>query len=147
MAHKYLDNAFTASVQAAQAHYYGRAARVPSAPNDDSLGAAEKEFIEARDSFYLGSVSESGWPYIQHRGGEPGFLRVLDAREHPAEHERLAAPKVRRQVERLFLIDVVGFDWNCPQHITPRYGEQEVRELIEPLQRRVAELEQQLRSR
>ncbi|AKN72076.1 pyridoxamine 5-phosphate oxidase [Streptomyces sp. PBH53] len=45
----------------------------------DRLGADEAEFIEARDGFYLGTVSETGWPYIQFRGGPPGFVHVLDA--------------------------------------------------------------------
>ena len=42
------------------------------------MSQAEAEFIAARDSFYLGSINESGWPYIQHRGGPPGFLRVIN---------------------------------------------------------------------
>ena len=53
-------------------------ARSAGAPERDLLGQAEAEFIAARDSFYVGSVSESGWPYIQHRGGPPGFLRVMN---------------------------------------------------------------------
>ena len=42
------------------------------------LGEAEASFIAARDSFYMATVGETGWPYIQHRGGPPGFVRVLD---------------------------------------------------------------------
>lgn len=78
MATKYLDLAFTDSVCRAQRHYYGHAGKIAGAPERDPLGQAEAEFIAARDSFYLGSISESGWPYIQHRGGPTGFLRVLD---------------------------------------------------------------------
>ncbi len=44
----------------------------------DALTEAERYFIQSRDSFYMATVSETGWPYIQHRGGEPGFLHVLD---------------------------------------------------------------------
>lgn len=44
----------------------------------DALGAQEQAFIAARDSFYMASVSETGWPYIQHRGGAAGFLHVID---------------------------------------------------------------------
>lgn len=41
------------------------------------IGPAEKAFIEARDSFYQSTISETGWPYVQHRGGPVGFLKVL----------------------------------------------------------------------
>jgi uncharacterized protein len=80
MATKYLDLTFTESVCRAQEQYYGRAGKIAGAPERDPLGQAEAEFIAARDSFYLGSISESGWPYIQHRGGPSGFLRVIDER-------------------------------------------------------------------
>jgi predicted pyridoxine 5'-phosphate oxidase superfamily flavin-nucleotide-binding protein len=73
-----------------------------------------------------------------------GHARVLDAREHPALVERLTEPAERARVERLFEIDVVAFDWNCPKYITPRYGAAEVSALVEPLQRRIAELEARL---
>ena len=78
MATKYLDLTFTESVRRAQTQYYGRAGKIAGAPERDPLGQAEAEFIAARDSFYLGSISESGWPYIQHRGGPQGFLRVIN---------------------------------------------------------------------
>jgi uncharacterized protein len=78
MATKYLDLTFTESVRRAQTQYYGRAGNIAGAPERDPLGEAEAEFIAARDSFYLGSVSESGWPYIQHRGGPSGFLRLIN---------------------------------------------------------------------
>jgi len=80
MATKYLDLTFTESVRRAQTQYYGRAGHIAGAPERDPMGQAEAEFIAARDSFYLGSINESGWPYIQHRGGPPGFLRVIDER-------------------------------------------------------------------
>ena len=78
MAAKYLDLTFTDAVCRAQAKYYGKVGKVVDAPERDSLSQAESEFIAARDSFYLGSISESGWPYIQHRGGPQGFLRVIN---------------------------------------------------------------------
>ena len=78
MATKYLDLMFTNAVCRAQTQYYGKAGKISGAPQRDLLGQAEAEFIAARDSFYLGSVSESGWPYIQHRGGPTGFLRVIN---------------------------------------------------------------------
>jgi predicted pyridoxine 5'-phosphate oxidase superfamily flavin-nucleotide-binding protein len=78
MGTKYLDLMFTDAVRRAQKQYYGRAGNIAGAPERDPLGQAEAEFIAARDSFYLGSISESGWPYIQHRGGPSGFLRVIN---------------------------------------------------------------------
>ena len=80
MATKYLDLTFTESVCRAQEQYYGRAGKIADAPERDPLGQAEAEFIASRDSFYVGSVSEGGWPYIQHRGGSQGFLRVVNER-------------------------------------------------------------------
>ncbi|SPP64413.1 pyridoxamine 5'-phosphate oxidase family protein [Nitrospira lenta] len=79
MATKYLDLMFTDAVRRAQTQYYGQAGRIVGAPDRDPLGQAEAEFIATRDSFYVGSISEGGWPYIQHRGGPSGFLRVLDS--------------------------------------------------------------------
>jgi predicted pyridoxine 5'-phosphate oxidase superfamily flavin-nucleotide-binding protein len=81
MAHKFLDLAFTPEVLAAQQHYYGRSQVLPPAAQDDPLGPDETAFIESRDSFYLGSVSETGWPYVQHRGGPAGFLKVISPNE------------------------------------------------------------------
>ncbi len=78
MALKYLELAMTDAVHRAQTQYYGRAVNIPGAPERDPLGQDEAEFIAERDSFYLGSISETGWPYIQHRGGPKGFLRVVN---------------------------------------------------------------------
>lgn len=44
----------------------------------DRFGDSEAGMIATRDSFYLATVSQSGWPYMQHRGGPPGFLHLLD---------------------------------------------------------------------
>lgn len=132
----------------------------------DLLTDREWAFIAARDSMYMATVSEDGWPYVQHRGGPAGFLRriagnrigfadyrgnrqylstsylVADDRialflmdypnrrrlklighartsEDPAEIARLMPPGHAAEPERAVLIDVVGYDWNCPQHITP----------------------------
>ncbi len=81
MAHKFLDLSFTPQVLGAQQHYYGRAQVLPPAEQDDPLGPEEMAFIEARDSFYLSSVSETGWPYVQHRGGPAGFCKVTGPNE------------------------------------------------------------------
>ena len=197
MALKYLATTFTPAVRAAQAHYYGRSPQLPPAPERDTLTAEETDFIAARDSFYMATVTEDGWPYVQHRGGPPGFLkilgpnqlgfadfggnrqllttghlatrdrvalflmdyprqerlkllghaRVLDAREHPALADQLTpTPELRARVERLFLIEVMAFDWNCPKYITPRYTAAEVEKAVAPLKQRIAELEAQLKA-
>jgi predicted pyridoxine 5'-phosphate oxidase superfamily flavin-nucleotide-binding protein len=79
MAHQFISTAFTPDVLRAQEAYYGRSQKVPPAPGPDEMGAQEEVFIQRRDSFYLASVNADGWPYIQHRGGPRGFLKVLDA--------------------------------------------------------------------
>jgi uncharacterized protein len=195
MADKFLELTITKSVCRAQERYYGKSRRIDGAPERDMFTDEETSFVQSRDSFYMASISESGWPYIQHRGGKPGFLRVTspttlafadyrgnrqllstgnlaandcvalflmdyaertrlkilgrarveDAREHPELVTLIAEPDMRRTTERLFLIDVISFDWNCPQYITPRYTAEEIQELVGPLQQRIAELEAQLR--
>ena len=197
MAAKFLDLAFTDSVRKAQEHYYGKSQPVENAPERDALTEDEMGFIQSRDSFYMATVSETGWPYVQHRGGQPGFLRVLsptalafadykgnrqllstgnlavsnrvtlflmdypqrtrlkilgharveDAQQHPELVAKLAEAEVHRLVERLFLIEVVSFDWNCPKYITPRYTAAEIQELVGPLRQRIAELEAKLKDR
>lgn len=153
----------------------------------DWLTDREADFITARESFYMASVSEDGWPYIQHRGGPPGFLRRIGGNrigfadyrgnrqylstaylaaddrvalflmdyanrrrlklighalvsDDPAVMAQLMPPGYPAEAERAFLIDVVGFDWNCPQHITPRFTEAEVRRGSQPLLDELARL-------
>lgn len=82
MGHRFLALTTTPAVVAARRRWEGSDRY--QAANDgedynDQLGPSEVAFIAARDSFYLGSVGETGWPYIQFRGGPKGFLRVLDA--------------------------------------------------------------------
>ncbi len=192
MAEKYREIMLTPAVLAAQAKYFGQRQRVLNAPERDALTDEEAAFIADRDSFYMATTNSDGWPYLQHRGGPAGFLkvlgpnqlgfadfkgnrqmlstgnlagddrvslflmdyprrerlkilghaRVLDARENAAIADALSpSPPLRARIERLFIIDVVSFDWNCPQYITPRYSEAELKELIAPLQARIAELE------
>ena len=194
---RWLEIATTPAVKAAQARLGSRAGYArfedDAAPvTHDALGEAEAAFIGARDGFYLASVSETGWPYVQYRGGPAGFVRVLDDRtlgwadfrgnrqyvsvgniaggegrlslflmdcanrrrlkvfgraeirdvaEDAALAERLAVPGYRAKVERAVLVRVAAFDWNCPQHITPRFTLEEVQAGLAPLQERLAELE------
>jgi predicted pyridoxine 5'-phosphate oxidase superfamily flavin-nucleotide-binding protein len=83
MPHAFAEIAFTPSVKVAQQRDGSRAGYARSFEGDaevfnDRLGEAEAEFIAAQQSFYIATVSETGWPYLQHRGGPRGFLKVLD---------------------------------------------------------------------
>lgn len=85
MAHRFAEIAFTATVKKMQEHYgsrdsYARMETVPHTMNHQ-LGEAETAFIAARNSLYMATVSETGWPYVQHRGGPTGFVRVLNKAE------------------------------------------------------------------
>lgn len=194
MAEKFMQIVLTPAVQHAQDKYFGAHDAVEDAPEVDPLTAREGGFIGARDSFYMATVSETGWPYVQHRGGPPGFVkilgpnligfadfqgnqqllstgnldandrlaifmmdyprrarlkllghaRVLDAREHPEWIEALAPASLRSKVERIFLIKVISYDWNCPKYITPRFTSEEVEKSIAPLKARLTELEAEL---
>jgi len=186
MATAFADIAFTPSVKAAQSLYGSREANSRFELADDpgvGLTEQEVEFIGERDSFYQATVSESGWPYVQHRGGPKGFLKVLDEHtvgyadfrgnrqylsignlnfndrismilmdypnrrrlklwgrvrivhesEDPTLVAQLAVSPYRARVERGIVIDVKAIDWNCSQHITPRYSKAELSDLIPPL--------------
>jgi len=198
MPYGFLDIALTPSVRAAQ-DANGVAGLWERADFDrafDRFTAAETQFIAARDSFYMATASETGWPYVQHRGGPPGFLRVLDERtlafadysgnrqyislgnlsadnraalilmdypnrarlkifarvetralaDDPDLAQRLAVAGYRARIERAFVLRLAAFDWNCQQHITPRFSEPE----LAPVAQRLAELEtenQELKAR
>ncbi|HWK66287.1 MAG TPA: pyridoxamine 5'-phosphate oxidase family protein [Rhizobiaceae bacterium] len=197
MPHRFADIAFTATVQKVQEEQGSRTAyaRMESRPEivNGLLTEVEAGFIAARNSLYMGTIGETGWPYIQHRGGPTGFVRILDERtigfadfrgnrqyvsvgnlmtddrvslffmDYPnrtrlklfgkakivdlddaATLSRLEVPDYRARVERGILIRIEAFDWNCPQHITERYTLGEVRQLVEPLRARIAELEAEL---
>ncbi len=178
--------AFTPSVKAAQRLYGSREKNSRFEWADETrnwLTDSEIGFIGERDSFYQATVSESGWPYIQHRGGPLGFLKVLDnrtiayadcrgnaqylsvgnlnannrislmlmdypnrqrlkiwgrasivdANDEPDLMVKLTFSNYRTRVERGIVIHIDAFDWNCPQHITPRYSKTDVEKMIEPL--------------
>src|SRR6516225_10724140 len=197
MADKFMQLVLTPAVQRAQDKYFGKHQVVERAPESDALTPDEAGFIASRDSFYMATVNETGWPYVQHRGGPLGFVkvlgpnligfadfkgnrqlvstgnlskndrvalfmmdyphrtrlkllghaRVLDAREHPELADELAAGPLRKKVERFFLIQVISYDWNCPQYITPRFTAAEVADQVAPLKARIAELEAELAAR
>ena len=81
MGHKFAELAFTPEVKAAQERNGSRRGYARMEAGEDHhnvLGPSEVGFISARDSFYMATISETGWPYIQHRGGPAGFVRTLD---------------------------------------------------------------------
>jgi len=81
MGHAYHDLTFTGAVKARQEQRGSRSAYAQSEGEDtfaNRLGPDEAAFIMARDSFYIASVSETGWPYVQHRGGPRGFIQAVD---------------------------------------------------------------------
>ncbi|WP_375201380.1 pyridoxamine 5'-phosphate oxidase family protein [Hyphococcus sp.] len=187
MARAYSKIAFTPTVRALQARYGSAQAYekflAPETPPNDALGEAEISFIREREGFYQATVSETGWPYLQYRGGLKGFVHALDARtlayadfrgnrqylsvgnlanndrialffmdyanrrrlklfgnvrlvdldDDPALIRSLHNPGYHAKPERAFLINVAGFDWNCPQHITERYTRDEIESAVAPL--------------
>jgi hypothetical protein len=211
--HRYLETLTTDTVQAAQERYGSRVgmARLTRAWDTDGLlGPDETEYLAGRDGFYLATVGETGWPYVQYRGGPPGFLHVLPdegghsvlawadyrgnrqylsvgnlaasprvslflmdyanrrrlkilgtARVHhlggaPADGPpaaevvalagRLAPPSGPGRpvtVERVVTVDVHGYDWNCPQHITPRWTQRELTPVLGGLPDELARLREE----
>ncbi len=192
MAYQFLRTTLTDAVLREQVATYGRAQKLPPDSGPDELGAQEEVFIQRRDSFYIASVNADDWPYIQHRGGPPGFLKCLDSHtlgfaDLSGNRQLLTAGNIRRSdrvalflmdyprrerlkilghaeiipaqadpalaasltpegipvrlVERILRIRVIGYDWNCPKYITPRFSAEEVEQITAPLKRRIAELE------
>lgn len=193
MSYGFLDVAVTPSVRAAQARM--GADRIwqnfKGHREFDRFTDNEVAFIGDRDSFYLATVSETGWPYIQHRGGPRGFLRPVDDRtlafadyrgnrqyistgnlaadqraclflmdyphrarlkiyahveilaleDDPSLTALVAMPDYKAKLERIFRLRLKTFDWNCQQHITPRFTGDEIAEAVRPLRDRLAQLE------
>jgi uncharacterized protein len=208
MSHRYLDTLTTTSVKAAQQRYGSRTSMERATRNWDTdgfLGPDEITYLAGRDGFYLATVGETGWPYVQYRGGPAGFLHVLPDRDGHgvlawadlrgnrqylsvgnlagsprvsillmdyANRQRLkilgtatvhdlgtgdSAPAAelvhlaRRLtpppdagrppvVERIVTVDVHGYDWNCPQHITPRWTREELAPALTELHGELARL-------
>jgi predicted pyridoxine 5'-phosphate oxidase superfamily flavin-nucleotide-binding protein len=193
MAKGFMDIATTPSVEAAQVANGSREFNIEMAARRvfDRFDEDAVDFIATRDSFYVATVSETGWPYIQHRGGPPGFLKVLDERTlgmadfagnrqyltvgnlaasdkaalflmdyrrrgrmkifaraeavdlslQPDLAARLATPGYRARIERGLLFRLEAYDWNCSQHITPRYTIAEVEQAVAPLREQLQALE------
>ena len=200
MGRAYSDITFTPTVREVQAEKGSReqyAFLDTMSDRGEALTPREAQFLAEADHFFQATVSETGWPYVQHRGGPKGFLKVLDSRTigfadfrgnvqylsvgnlrkddrlsmivvdypnrrrlkllgrvelveagvSPQGDAAIAAvsdPAYGATVERAFLIRIEGWDWNCPQHITPRFTEAEVASLTAPLRAQVQKLKAQL---
>lgn len=190
------DIAFTAAVKAEQDRRGSRAAYARMADKGDWASTVDdrlRAFIAERDSFYLATASADGQPYIQHRGGPKGFLKMLDDSTlafadfagnrqyisigNLAENNRVSlflmdyANRARLKIwgtatvveddpeliervfdagydakpERVFVVRVTALDVNCPQHIRPRFSEEEVAAAVGDLHEKVAELQADIR--
>jgi hypothetical protein len=193
MSYRFLDIAVTPSVRAVQAEM--GADRIwqdfKGHRESDRFTENEVAFIADRDGFYMATVSETGWPYVQHRGGPRGFIKVVDEKTlafadyrgnrqyisvgnlagsdraalilmdyarrarlkiyahvaavplgaDPALARLVTGAGYRAQPERILRLHLMAFDWNCPQHITPRFTEAEISEAVQPLRERLATLE------
>lgn len=193
MSYGFLDIAVTPAVRAAQAAMGadGLWTDFKGERAFDRFTDDEVAFIAERDSFYMATVSETGWPYVQHRGGPRGFLKVIDDRTlafadyrgnrqyisvgnatnddraclflmdyarrarlkiyvrvevvaldaDAALTEQVAVPGYKAKLERIFRLRLEAFDWNCSQHITPRFTEPQIAEAVRPLRDRLEALE------
>ncbi len=199
MSKHYAAIAFTDDVQAVQrdhgseTFYARKRIAGEAAPGPDPLTEDERAFLAEQDSWYVATVSESGWPYVQHRGGPKGFLRVIDdhtigwadfrgnlqyistgnvtgndrvaliavdyarrsrlkifgharivtAAEDPELIRALGHPDYDAVVERAVVVSVDAFDWNCPQHITPRYTLAELEPALADVRAQMAALQEE----
>jgi uncharacterized protein len=194
MPHNFGSLVFTPAVKALQERFGSRRQYARSEGTEPvRLGPEESGFIGERDTFYIASLGSTGWPYVQHRGGPKGFLKVIDENtiafadfrgnkqyistgnlmtdnrvalillDYPRQLrlkllgrveifegekakgwiERVRDPAYKAAVERVYVIRVEAFDWNCQQHIVPRYTEEEIREALVPAEKRLHELEQE----
>jgi predicted pyridoxine 5'-phosphate oxidase superfamily flavin-nucleotide-binding protein len=188
--------AFTPLVKKLQERYGSRRQyeRMESSGEpQDSLTAFEEEFLAERDTFYMATTGATGWPYVQHRGGPKGFLKVIDNRtlafadfrgnkqyistgnllsddrvalifvDYPRQarlkilgHAKILEghdadswlPRVRvagykAVIERVYVIHISAYDWNCPQHIVPRYTAEEIREGMQEVEKQMHALERE----
>jgi predicted pyridoxine 5'-phosphate oxidase superfamily flavin-nucleotide-binding protein len=188
--------AFTPVVKALQERYGSRRqyARLEQLGEmKGGLGPDEKEYLGERDTFYMASLGESGWPYVQHRGGPKGFLKVIDDTtlafadfrgnkqyistgnlltdnrvalivvDYPRQSRlkllgrveifegdkakdwlpKVRDPEYKAVTERVYVIRIEAFDWNCQQHIIPRYTEEEIRDVLKPIEKQMQELQKE----
>jgi len=194
----YAELAFTESIKNLQERLGSRLsyARMQNMSYVDGLTDHETAFIEQMDSFYMASFGENEYPYIQHRGGPKGFIKVIDEatigivdfagnRQYISAGNIAVNPKVslimvsyplrarlkiyaeaelidvdddkglydllkpldyKFKAERMMVFNIKAYDWNCPQHISPKYSVEEMQEILAPQQHYIAKLEREIKS-
>lgn len=194
----YAKLAFTEPIKTIQKEQGSRDAyeRMENMQLSEGLSFREMSFIQQRDSFYVSSFGENGFPYIQHRGGPKGFLKVIDSQTlafldfrgnkqyistgnvqthnkvslilvdypnrarlkiyaeaelvslevQPELREMLELENYRYEAERIFVFKVKAFDWNCPQHITPRYTVEEIAKMAEDKDNYIESLKEEIKT-
>ena len=196
MAKNFAEIAFTDAVKNLQEKHGSRRSyeRMEKFNVIDGLTTSEMSFITDRDSFYMATIGVKEFPYIQHRGGPKGFLKVLDSKrlgyidftgnkqyvsvgnmatnnnvslimidyptrtrlkifakaevielkDNPELYEQLDIENYKFRPERMMVFHIEAYDWNCPQHITPRYTVEEIEQAFLPQQKYIATLEQEI---
>jgi predicted pyridoxine 5'-phosphate oxidase superfamily flavin-nucleotide-binding protein len=197
MAKNFAEIAYTPAVKAMQEKMGSRHsyARMEQMTYVDGLTESEEAFIAERDSFYMATVGENGFPYIQHRGGPKGFLKVLDSKrigfidfkgnmqyisvgnlatnnkvaiimvdypakarlkiyataeivelkDNPSLYNSLDLSEYKFKPERMMVLTIEAYDWNCPQHITPRYTAEDIETAFAAQRNQVAILEAEIK--
>jgi len=198
MAKNFASIGFSTAARQLQEKYGSRQsyARMEKDSYVDGLTEKETDFIAERDSFYIASIGENGFPYIQHRGGPKGFLKVLDnkrlgfidfkgnmqyitagnlatnnkvalimvdypsrtrlkifARAEMAElaghqelYNALNLEDYKFRPESMMVLRIEAYDWNCPQHIVPRYTVEEIEKALAPQRAYIAKLEAEIKA-
>jgi len=193
----YSELAFTAAIKKIQERLGSRHSyeRMEQMSYVDGLTDYEEDFISQIDSFYLASFGENGYPYIQHRGGPKGFIKVIDKstlgivdfignRQYISAGNISINPKVslillsyplktrlkiyaeaeliplqedsnlydflrpkdyKFKPEQMLIFKIKAYDWNCPQHINPKYSLEEVQEMLEPQKEYIDQLEREIK--
>ena len=196
MAKNFAEIGFSSAAKKLQEKVGSRAtyARMEAQTTYDGMSKFEQSFIAQRDSFYMATSGENGFPYIQHRGGPKGFLKVLDAnrlgfidfkgnmqyitvgnlatnnkvslflvdypnkrrlkiyataevvelKDNPDLHHLLDLEGYKFRPERMMVFQVEAYDWNCPQHITPRFTVEEIEEVLKPQYEHIKSLEAEI---
>ena len=197
MAKNFASLAFTDAVKEMQEKAGSRSSydRMEKEVYAEGLTDSEKAFIAKRDSFYIASIGENNFPYIQHRGGPKGFIKVLDKKrigfidfrgnmqyitignvatnnnvalimvdyskrarlkilakaeiielnEDPVMYTLLDLGQYKFKPERMMVFHIEAYDWNCPQHITPRYTVEEIEEAFVGQRNHIAKLEAEIK--
>ena len=197
MAKNFAEIAFTEAVKKLQDKHGSRRSyeRMEKFSVIDGLTSNESTFIQNRDSFYLATIGVKEFPYIQHRGGPKGFLKVLDSKrigfidfvgnkqyvsvgnmatnnnvslimidyptktrlkifakvevvelnDNPELYALLNLEDYKFKPERMMMFHIEAYDWNCPQHITPRYTVDDINEAFSPQKDYISKLEEEIK--